>query len=167
MIVLRSKVFSEKKDGETKLKALDRLEVWSNKNNTEEYRNRRRKYLKGEANPFSTKDAVLIGAGTGSILAMSGDTPVSAALNKKYKKAAALSVGGAAIHPVINKVAGSANKKILEKNPHAHDKSLDKLDVAEGKMSKEDFAKKWYKDKKKENKAKEQILSNQGKEKKK
>jgi hypothetical protein len=85
------------------------------------------------------------------------DTP--AAYNRicpgaSRKKAAALSVGGAAIHPVINKVAGSANKKILEKNPHAHDKSLDKLDVAEGKMSKEDFAKKWYKNKKESKKSK-------------
>jgi hypothetical protein len=154
MIILRNKSFSKKEKDETKLKVRDRLDIWANKNNTEEYRNRRRKYLKGEANPFSTKDAILIGAGTGSILAMSGDTPVSAALNKKYKKAAALSVGGAAIHPVINKVAGSANKKILEKNPHAHDKSLDKLDVAEGKMSKEDFVKKWYKYKKESKKSK-------------
>jgi hypothetical protein len=153
MIILRNKFFSDKeKKDETKLKVVDRLDIWSNKHleNTEQ----KRKYLKGEANPFSTRDAVLIGAGSGSVLAMSGDTPVSAVLNKKYRKAAALSVGGAAIHPVINKVAGSANKKVLEKNPHAHDRSLDRLDVAEGKMSKEEFAKKWYKDKKKEDKAK-------------
>ena len=151
MIILRNRSFSKKEKDETKLKVRDRLDIWANKNNTEEYRNQRRKYLKGEANPFSTKGAVLIGAGTGSVLAMSGDTPVSAILDKKYRKAAALSVGGAAIHPAINKVAGSANKKMLEKNPHAHDRSLDRLDVAEGKMSKEEFAKKWYKGESKKN----------------
>ena len=152
MIILRNKSFSKKEKDETKLKVRDRLDIWANKNNTEGNRNRRRKYLKGEANPFSTKGAVLVGAGTGSVLAMSGDTPVSAVLDKKYRKAAALSVGGAAIHPVINKVAGSANKKGLEKNPHAHDRSLDRLDVAEVKMSKEEFAKKWYKHESKANK---------------
>ena len=150
MIILRNKSFSKKEKDETKLKTQDRLDIWSNKylENTEH----KRKYLKGEANPLSTRDAVLIGASSGSILPIiSGDNPIRAVLDKKYKKAAVLSVGGAAIHPVINKVAGSINKSKLKKNPHANDKSLDKLDVAEGKMSKEEFAKKWYKSKGKKN----------------
>ena len=146
MIILRNKFFSDKKKGETKLKALDRFDVWCNKHAGDKGREHSRKYLKGEINPFSTRDAALLGAATGSIFAItSGDTPLSAALDKKYKKAAVVSVGGAVVHPVLNKAVGSFNRSRLRKNPHVNDKALDKLDVAEGKMSKEKFAKKWYK----------------------
>lgn len=146
MIILRNKFFSDKEKGETKLKALDRIDIWCNKHLVKN-KERKRKYLKGEANPFSTKNAALIGAGTGSVFALPlGETPISAALDKKYKKAAILSVGGAVIHPMINKATGSVVKSGLKKDPHINDKNLDRLDVAEGKMSKEEFARKWYKD---------------------
>jgi len=149
MIILRSKFFSDKDKDETRLKALDRYEIWFDKHLTD--KERKRKYLKGEANPMSTKSAALIGAGTGGVLALSGDNPLTAIGKKKYKKALILSAGGAAFQTGLNKVAGSSNKKKLRKNPHANDKSLDRLDVAEGKMSKEEFAKKWYKGESKKN----------------
>ena len=145
MIILRSKNFS-KDNGETKLKAMDRLEVWSNKHDDTD---RKRKYLKGEiSTPMSQKKAALIGAVGGGpigfITNTENSTPLIALSNKKYKKAAALSAEGVIFQQVANKAVGSYNKRKLKKNPHANDKKLDLINVAEGKMSKEDFAKKWY-----------------------
>jgi hypothetical protein len=152
IILIRNKSFSKKEKGETKLKMGDRLDIWTNKHlrNIE----RTRRYLKGEeASPMSPGSAALIGAVTGSVLPIlsGGDNPITAALDKKYKKAAVLSVGGAAIQQGLNRVAGSLNKSSLRKNPHANDRPLDILNVAEGKMSEEEFAKKWYKGKSKKN----------------
>lgn len=36
-------------------------------------------------------------------------------------------------------------KNKLKKDPHAYDRELDLIDLAEGKMSNSDFKKKWYK----------------------
>ena len=152
MIVLRSKVFSEKKDGETKLKALDRLEVWSNKHDDTD---RKRKYLKGEiSTPMKQRDAVILGAASGGPLVPIMGSPMTALADKNYKTAAVRSAIGASTQPILNKAVGSYNKRKLKKNPHANDRKLDLIDVAEEKMSKEDFAKKWYKDKKESKKSK-------------
>ncbi len=152
MIVLRSKVFSEKKDGETKLKALDRLEVWSNKHDDTD---RKRKYLKGEiSTPMKQRDAVILGAASGGPLVPIIGSPMTALADKNYKAAAVRSAIGASTQPVLNKAVGSYNKRKLKKNPHANDRKLDLIDVAEEKMSKEDFAKKWYKNKKESKKSK-------------
>lgn len=143
----KNKVFSKKNEGdETKLKVLDKLSVWDHKLNGKSGRERTRRYLEGKRDTLlDPKISAIQGAVSGSVLALPAwDTPILALGNKKYKKAAVLSAGGAAINPMIYRGAGYLNKRKLKKNPHANDRKLDLLDVADGKMTKSEFAKKWY-----------------------
>lgn len=142
---LRNKVFSEKKEEDhTKLKTLDKIGIWGYKHDRN--KEHKRRFLEGKENSsLPYKDAALMGALTGGVLSLSaGETPISAIMDKKYKKLAALSIGGAITHPMLSRGVGYINNRRLKKDPHANDKALDRLNVAEGKMTKSEFAKKWY-----------------------
>lgn len=141
---LRNKVFSEKEEDHTKLKTLDKIGIWGYKHDgNREYR---RRFLEGKENSsLPYKDAALMGALTGGLLVIpAGDTTLSSLVDKKYKKGAALAVGGAITNPMLSRGMGYINERRLKKDPHANDKALDRLNVAEGKMTKSEFAKKWY-----------------------
>ena len=144
-ILKEDKTYSEK---ETKLKLRDRMSVLSRKHfDILSSRDRARKYLKGEVStPYSPENAMIYGAiAGGPVNLFVGGPPMIHVLDGKYKQAAIASGIGALTNPAINKLVGHLNKEKLKKNPHSNDKDLDIIDVAEGKMSKADFAKKWYK----------------------
>lgn len=142
---LRNKVFSDKIEDETKLKTIDRLGIWGDK--LEWDKEHKRRYLEGKENfHIDPKGLAIHGALTGSVFAIPATkTPMELALDKRYKDAAVLSTMGVATNHLIGRAMGSFNKRKLRKNPHANDKALDRLNVAEGKMTKSEFSKKWYK----------------------
>lgn len=138
---------------DTKLKLGDRMDIWSYKNLMgDKGRSRERERIEGV--DTSKRDAK-VGAISGGIHgALIGG---SLGYLTKGKKGASIgsAIGGAAgagigsASAYVGSKAGQAARKQLEKNEtykKSWEKLGNKLDVAEGKMSKSDFAKKWYKD---------------------
>ena len=138
---------------DTKLKLGDRRDIWSSKNQMgDKGRSRERERIEGV--DTSKRDAK-VGAISGGIHgALIGG---SLGYLTKGKKGASIgsAIGGAAgagigsASAYVGSKAGQAARKQLEKNEtykKSWEKLGNKLDVAEGKMSKSDFAKKWYKD---------------------
>lgn len=137
------KEFGDSKD--TKLKLSDRMAIGSYKHlYGKNARKRERNRIDGVDESGKAAKQGAIGGGIAGAL-------VGTALHGN-KKAAAIYAGtgaaSAAAGAYIGTKAGLATRKALEKKMPKYkaswDKQRDRLDVAEGKMSKEDYAKKHY-----------------------
>ena len=83
-----------------------------------------------------------LGGTTGAILG----GRIGSAVSKNALKGGLFGAGiGAGEGYLISKGFDHYRTNKLKKNPKAYEKDIDRINVAEGKMSKEDFAKKYYK----------------------
>lgn len=134
---------------DTKLKASDKSKIWINKNlTTQGLRNHMRDSLEGNDRYVNRQSK--IGAALGGLMgAMSG-----AGLGGAKGALIGTAVGvpsGYFLAKHGTKSGLKMRENLLNKSEthkEALEKQSDRLDIAEGKMSKSDFAKKWYKDKK-------------------
>ena len=141
------KEFTQPKEKkETKLKLGDRLYISGYKNNGQDYRDEARETWKtGKMGKQQRKGLVAGFTGVGAAQSLSKSienkaTPTQAILG------AGISAGiGAGGGYLISKGFDHYRTNKLKKNPKAYEKDIDRINVAEGKMSKEDFAKKYYK----------------------
>ena len=146
MIILRSKKFS-KKEKETKLKFLDRVAVKTYKNKKQGYRDEAREmYTTGKSGKNIRTERVtkMVAGSVGGSLGKSIQNPLIS------PRDAAIGAGiSAAAGAMDAAVGGYAVDKYrqhkLKKNPKAYEKKIDQINVAEGKMTKEEFAKRYYK----------------------
>ena len=149
MIVLRNKNFS-KKEEKKKLKFLDKLAVKGYKNKKQDYRDEAREmYTTGKSGKnIRTERATKMAAGSvGGSLAKSADL-IRSGYNVAPKQIAVGAALSAAAGTVDAAVGGYAVDKYrqhkLKKNPKAYEKKIDQINVAEGKMTEEEYAKKHY-----------------------
>ena len=141
------KEFTQPKEKkETKLKFGDRLIIRGYKNRGQDYRDEARETWKtGKMGKQQRKGMVagFVGVNAARSLGKSIEnksTPTQAILG------AGISAGiGAGEGYLISKGLDHYRTNKLKKNPKAYEKDIDRINVAEGKMSKEDFAKKYYK----------------------
>ena len=141
------KEFTQPKEKkETKLKFGDRLSIRGYKNRGQDYRDEARETWKtGKMGKQQRKGMVagFVGVNAAKSLGKSIEnkaTPTQAILG------AGISAGiGAGEGYLISKGLDHYRTNKLKKNPKAYEKDIDRINVAEGKMSKEDFAKKYYK----------------------
>lgn len=135
-----------KEKKETKLKFGDRLSIRGYKNRSQDYRDEARETWKtGKMGKQQRKGLVagFVGVNAAKSLGKSIEnkvTPTQAILG------AGISAGiGDGEGYLISKGLDHYRTNKLKKNPKAYEKDIDRINVAEGKMSKEDFAKKYYK----------------------
>ena len=141
------KEFTQPKEKkETKLKFGDRLIIRGYKNRGQDYRDEARETWKtGKMGKQQRKG--LVAGFTGMEAARSLGKSIE---NKSTPTQAILGAGisagiGAGEGYLISKGLDHYRTNKLKKNPKAYEKDIDRINVAEGKMSKEDFAKKYYK----------------------
>ena len=162
---LEQKEYAKKDD--TKLKLLDRFDIAMYKANGKFGRKYGKANLEGDIKKAAKYDSIIgasgaglstiAGAATGAALgAKSGG--VKGALEGAKRGATAGATFGVPIGlgQVVGGTLGTAAvkglRKVSKKYDKAAEKQLDKIKVAEGEMSKKDFADKWYKKDKDKNK---------------
>lgn len=136
-----------KEKKETKVKLGDRLNIYGYKKfNTQKGRDEARETWKtGKIGKQQRKGIVAGFTGVGAAQSIRKSienkaTPTQAILG------AGISAGiGAGEGYLISKGFDHYRTNKLKKNPKAYEKDIDRINVAEGKMSKENFAKKYYK----------------------
>ena len=135
-----------KEKKETRLKFGDRFSIRRYKNSGQDYRDEARETWKtGKMGKQQRKQMVagFVGMKTARSLGKSIEnkaTPVQAILGAGIRAGI-----GAGEGYLISKGFDQYRTNKLKKNPKAYEKDIDRINVAEGKMSKENFAKKYYK----------------------
>ena len=141
------KEFTQPKEKkETKLKFGDRLSIRGYKNRGQDYRDEARETWKTGKMGKQQRKGMVAGFTVMKAAKSLGKSIENKATPTQAILGAGISAGiGAGEGYLISKGLDYYRTNKLKKNPKAYEKDIDRINVAEGKMSKEDFAKKYYK----------------------
>ena len=148
MIILKQFNYSN-----TKLKASDRFAIWSDRRLSDSKREELSDMIRGNDDALKKrakkKAKIITAVGTGL------GTVAGGLINKSKGAAIGAGIGGAfggtlgLSSYAGNRVGSKLKRKMVKESPEYRrylERRGDQLDVASGRLSEDDFAKKWYKD---------------------